>query len=407
MLNAIGTALSSFQQYRIQQKSKGLGLLVFFLIILLLAKWNDWFQPLANMLGITTFAHDIGLIQSTSVMTFLVAFILFVILLAFLSVLLYLGAILQSMFITAPVPVRIMLLLPFLIIGVALVLLERIFGKIVTKKEIKSSDVEESKDISPYLTEQELTLYKKHEAKGVIYQYGATYLDQFTSRSLSNDEAARFLNKAFAHANSTSNILVGFSRTLQRWFIIGAQPLPRYASSSVNFSMTDLSVFGEALDRSFDAEDKLYVPAQGLYIEWDSKSNSFITFTEPQDADPRYRLSFRTCVQPIDDFEDIRMVMDGPFVFMLENSDKLALTTIMHKLHVLAYALPAYYPEEIEKYHLGERNYVTASAAVSNYSALKQVYIADVLTFLASHLRQHPDDYRAQNAYKQIQRTYS
>lgn len=100
------------------------------------------------------------------------------------------------------------------------------------------------------------------------------------------------------------------------------------------------------------------------------------------------------------------MITGGPFVSILENSDKLALTTIMHKLHVLAYALPAYYPEEIEKYHLGERNYVTASAAVSNYSALKQVYIADVLTFLASHLRQHPDDSRAQNAYKQIQRTY-
>ncbi|MBG9692521.1 hypothetical protein ABD91_17120 [Lysinibacillus sphaericus] len=406
MLSAIETVVSCFQQYHIQQKSKGLGLVVFALIVLMLAKWENWFQPIANILGITSFAHNIGLVQSTSVMTFLVTFILFVILLGFLSVLLYLGAILQSIFITAPMPVKIMLLLPFIIIGVALVLLERIFGKPVTKEAKKHSDDEPSVDIISYLNKQQSAIFTEQQDKGIVYQYGATHLDQFTSRTLSNDEADRFLNKAFAHANSTSNILVGFSRSLQRWFIIGAQPLPRYTSSSANYSITDISLYGKVLDKSFNSEDKLYVPAQCLYIEWDALNHSFVAITEPQEADPRYRLSFRTCIQPLEDFEDIRMLSEESLQDMLENSNELALLALMHKLHVLAYVLPAYYPEELDKYKLGEKNYVTASAAVSNYFALKHVYIADVLAFLVSYLRQNPDDGRAQNAYKLIQRNY-
>lgn len=117
MMNYLGSLLTGAQQYLTHRKSKGLGILAFILIFGLLIVWEDWFKPIMDFTGITDFAHAIGLVQSTAVMTFFVSYLLLAVVLYILCIVIFFIPLVQTIFLMLPQPIQIIIFAPVIIVG--------------------------------------------------------------------------------------------------------------------------------------------------------------------------------------------------------------------------------------------------------------------------------------------------
>lgn len=394
IMNTLFTLINAHVQYTLQKKSRGGRIIGIFLFLLILVKWDDWFYPIANKLGLVSIARESGLIQQTSVGTFFSVLAVIFVFLLIATLLMFAGTILSTIFLILPTPIQAIIILPIIIV---LMPFYALFGKFkkkpatLTKEDFIGKETLTEEEYFKYVAEEEQRgLYNKLEDTNVFYRRGKLYFQQFLLengdvKELTKEEARIRLNRVVSSFESPHNYVAAYTeKDGGGWYILGTQPLPDYLSDQVeyygNYSLQQV-MFGL---NKFENKRTLYVPAQPFYIYWDSKWREYTAqlHYEKDNVYQTERSKRSAKMYDFDDFTVFYYINEGPFPNIYKHKNLLSMLTGIKKSHELAYLIPFYFKNELNKLAEGKPNFITAAKEISNYDTFGLLYMNDVETKL-------------------------
>lgn len=221
-------------QYEIQKRSGGFGLVLAIAIIITLATWPKWGQPISDFLGITEFARAANIIQDNPVNTFIVLFILFVIVLLCIFLILYIFPIISLLMLIIPKPILFILGLPFFILYGIVDGFKKTVVELIEKYKPKKAEVK-VEETNQWLFPEYLEYLKDEEnyVDTPAYRSGRLYLSQHAFQYYTREEAIQELKKYSPYKYEEHKYLVGYNKKEDTWVIIGKQPLPNKIDEAV------------------------------------------------------------------------------------------------------------------------------------------------------------------------------
>lgn len=241
MVNYLGSLLTGAQQYLTHRKSKGLGIIAFILIITMLVVWDDWFRPIMDITGVTDFAHAIGLIQPTAVMTFFVSYLLLAVVLYIFCMIIFFVPLVQTIFLMLPQPIQIIIFAPVIIIGLIVNNLLRVTG---LKKEPVPEYSESEKRLRKLMNELDYSndisvehidthRYDEYQALTVAEQVEFNKHDKYSykpngmilfMRNKSKELTLEQVKSRFRYASFVPHLpehfVIGFNKERRLWAIL-------------------------------------------------------------------------------------------------------------------------------------------------------------------------------------------
>lgn len=385
--NNLFTLVNAQLQYTLQKNSRGGGIIGIALFLLIMVKWEDWFYPIANKLGLVKIAEESGIIQQTSVGTFFVVLAILFILLVMVTLVVFSGTILKVLFLILPKPIQAILILPFILVAMPFYAL---FGKLKnkhaaapTKEDYMYKATLTEDEFFQYSAEQEqFDLYNRLKDENITYRRGKLYLQQFALeqgdlKQIPKEEAHIRLNRVVSSLDSSHNYVVGYTGKHDGgWYVLGTQPLPAYLSTVVAYFNGEYSMdhVKQALNSNHEKIRSLHVPAQPFYVCWDNQQKEY-KVTMHRSSAKEYETKGSAQMHSFEDFSDFYYVNVGPFPNYYKSNSVRSMIDVIKKSHELAYLIPIYFDNEIDKYAEGKPNFITAANDISNYDTFGPLYM--------------------------------
>ncbi|MDD1505078.1 hypothetical protein PVA17_20255 [Lysinibacillus sp. CNPSo 3705] len=382
MLNDLLWLYGTKRQYDMQKENGLAGIIGILVTFLIVWQWNDWFYPIFESVGLVSIAKKIGLNTGTPIHTtinvlgLIVGLILIFFILVAISTFLILsmlnlfGSNFNS---NRPTPLQYafsLLLLPLMIV------IYPIFKLMKGLKIIRPDSTESFKELNKEII---------HGSSSSIEEsYTAVFVSQeqkddvTANRTvISQKEAISTLNRAIASLEDMSDYVFAYSDSDKTWYLLTPNPIPPYASKILVESSPQKTPYNyeELYERFVNNTEQIadfYVPASKVDIFWDENSNH-ITL-DVTDKGSGYIFNCTNATK----FEKLQ----GNSIEKLykKATNKFHLNHLSSRAHVLSYALPLAYPEEIERYKSPVTpSYYRELQKVPYIDAFAPLYRADVI----------------------------
>ncbi|MGE7843573.1 hypothetical protein ACQKNX_22690 [Lysinibacillus sp. NPDC093712] len=381
MLNELLWLYGTKRQYDMQKENGLAGLVGILVTFMLIWKWNEWIYPLLNSIGIVSITRNIGLITGSPILTTINVLGLIMGLLVIFSVLLAIPTffilLIMNLFgsnfnSNRPTPMQYavsLLLLPILVVIYPIIK----FMKAI--KIIRPSSVESFREANKDVL---------NDFSSIEESYTAIFIDQehnddaSANRTvISADEALLTLNRAIASLENMHDYVFAYSETDKTWYLLTPNPIPPFASKILVESSPQRTPYNyNELYENFISNNQqkvdFYVPASKLDISWDKDTNHVMI--DVSDKGSGYVFNCSNAAK----FEKL----EGKSIDQLYQKaiNKFPLNHLNLRAHVLSYALPLAYPEEIGRYKSPAMpSYYRELQKVPYVDAFAPLYQADVI----------------------------
>lgn len=369
------------RQYDLQKAQGMAGLMGILYVIFLVWKWEEWFYPLFNKVGLIGLAERTGLVHDLSVMTVInVITVIFLLCLAYALIALavcVLGVLLlsfglsklgQNIIVLCTLPV----VAPILIYMVQkkranTPCIERDFKKDPALKSLleKYNDFDTpQRDFKLYLEQ----LQKTDDSFHFIEEFGSYYNIQ------------QRLQKVIPSLKEFSDWCIGYDSDSKQLYILFPNPLPGLTSKAFekNLSLKGLYGFESLWYEYYSYKPTYYVPALPLTLNWDREE---ITLSiDSSDSIIALKTNAINQIYKVKSKET-----DNLFRSLIETRQDIY--EILHRAHMAVYLIPiAYWDNDIDMpeqafYDVIHCNYVC------NKDELQAIYASDVQKEIIQHAK--------------------
>lgn len=375
MLTDILWMIEARMQYE-RQKAQGLvGLIALISVIFMVWKWNDWFYPLFNKLGLVDLAHKMGLVHELPVVTvinvvwmigaicFLICIFCFAItFIGFLLMLLGASKLGQSVIATAMMPV----LLPYLLIKSRNIQANVMNGVAKNKKELKEI-VKKYKDLS--MKERNFRYYL-HQLENSDPETRVEIWNGYEWR-----KAKSYLNRVLPSIKDNNIFLIGYIKGTDKLYILFPNPLPEVISHSFYDSDKERGLYGyesqclrASLTSNLFVDESYEVPA----IEVSVKSGMNKFYMEVGSDVTHINLKYMKNFYKVSSGELNKIVTDL-------SANHMGLQKTLERAHIAFYLFPIVYQKVNENIQPGIEKYHEQKKEVLNAETLYPIYEAMVV----------------------------
>lgn len=363
-----------------RQKAQGMaGLLSLLFVIFAVWKWDEWFYPLFEKLGLVSFAKNIGLVSDLSVVTVVnvVAIIFFICLfigliclaatvVGFLLFMVGASKLGQWVIALALMP----LLAPFLFFQVRNINRMAMSGISMDPKEIREIR-KKYKDLEgeEYLLQLYLEQLKRSD-EDFAFEKSELALFEW-------DKAKNYLNRVLPSIKENTVGLLAYHRALKQIYILFPNPLPSHFSRSFEVGIKEDGIkedkiFGfrsQSLEYGLDAESRrrYYVPA--LPVEIRSNGERFSLYVDPSSSVEAYDIT--GCM-------DFYYIQSSEWRNVVKNlcQSRIDLFRSLHQAHIAFYLFQLVFKEVASEddYNI----FFKGIPNVSNGDVLTPIYQNDV-----------------------------
>lgn len=372
MVDALVTYLHANYQYNLHKKTRGLGLLGAAFIVLVLVKWDLWFYPIFDSMGLITIAEKSGLIQQTSVGTMFVIGLLLLITIFFTTLILFANTICSTILLALPMPIKMLLLFIVFIITSPFLL----FKKLFTPANKSGADT-----VNESIEEDTIEMDKYKQGKSFLM----SIRNPAGTASLTKKEVYKRLNQAVADHTDTKHYVLAYQPSNGgNWYILGSNPLPAYMSDSVSYNGEySLETINQKLKVVQAAT--LYIPAEPVHFIWNKQNEQF---------DVKLYVSVNRSnhvsgLKKLDEFTEYYMLDVPCFSKLLVQQPSVYknMYQYLNKVHEVAYLIPLYFQQEREKLKMQQDNYISQICRKANYKEYSVLYLPAVKQKLIKSIR--------------------
>jgi len=391
------------QQYDMQKENGFAGLIAILSVIFIVWQWDNIFYPIFNALGLVNIFHNAGLINENltilSVINILATLWLLMVIIALITAfpmffILLMLRVFGDNNRSKPSALQYaisIVLLPIALVFFVLYKLFEMIGLVSKGPKTLKKYVKEHQEMQDLIQQNpHLALNDGSKmALADLYAIQQTMKnDQITCTPLTYDEAVSLLNRAVPYLNGNRIYAFGYSKALNKWYLLLPNPIPAYASKAIELKLSADSPFDykrQYKNYSFylqhpkykEHKPHFYTPATFVEFNWDAKKE-VITLDLPEQLIAPFAPFevFNATVVDIDELDYIVKLEGESIQFFYEKAvDNKGIRDLFDRAHAYAYIIPLAYPEE-ENYFTCEDNSV-----LSYYKELQRVPNAMELAF--------------------------
>lgn len=396
MLDTLFTLINTKIQYEIQRRTGGVAILGFAIIFLMVWKWDEWFYPVFDLLGLAYIIRESGMVVNglPALTAFNVLALIFCLMVA-AGVLIFLSTILPALglFLPKPLQTLVFVLVMILMLPITIpMLLISTFMKPKAKAPVAKfyQSGEKATPDQFFAAKPELNeMYQSLSGKKDNHRTGLMYLEQTakTYRKVPFEEAKDNLNQAINPGNPKFTFYFGYNAYLDRWFLLTNNPLPQYCSHQALKNNGDMKTHSLMVANT----ELLVYPnefspiATNLFFKWNENWHYYdMNFKENWTQSEEV---FTMALSSMDIYE-----VQTTEMVQLSSEVEKKLPNLYRKVmetNELAFFTPTYWNEVIKNRESEKGSYYTEFAKVKHSKEYAKYYREANVKWLTALVKQH------------------